>query len=161
MFETHGLLLSTLNHPIINGESVTLLLVQVEQTYCKNIQCFSGSSNQIEAHRALELLEDYHAKLVAPQDKNLRIAIERVIRIFKSRLFQALLGLGDPAVRTVNMRYPILCASNLEEPDGVGCSDESARASHHRLGLGCDGDPGSRCDSMLEAVAAAAVTSFI
>ncbi|XP_047482998.1 disks large 1 tumor suppressor protein-like [Penaeus chinensis] len=45
-----------------------------------------------EAHRALELLEDYHSKLNRPQDKQLRAAIERVIRIFKSRLFQALLG---------------------------------------------------------------------
>ena len=46
----------------------------------------------IEAHRALELLEDYHSRLSEPQDRTLRIAIERVIRIFKSRLFQALLG---------------------------------------------------------------------
>lgn len=45
-----------------------------------------------EAHRALELLEEYHAKLTSPQDKQLRSAIERVIGIFKSRLFQALLG---------------------------------------------------------------------
>ncbi|GFU27640.1 disks large 1 tumor suppressor protein [Nephila pilipes] len=44
-----------------------------------------------EAHRALELLEEYHCKLNKPQDKQLRNAIERVIRIFKSRLFQALL----------------------------------------------------------------------
>ncbi|KAA0201986.1 hypothetical protein HAZT_HAZT007567 [Hyalella azteca] len=40
----------------------------------------------------MELLEDYHAKLSRTQDKQLRLAIERVIRIFKSRLFQALLG---------------------------------------------------------------------
>lgn len=46
-----------------------------------------------EAHRALELLEDYHSRLSEPQDRALRIAIERVIRIFKSRLFQALLGM--------------------------------------------------------------------
>lgn len=45
-----------------------------------------------DAHRALELLEEYHAKLTSPQDKQLRTAIERVIHIFKSRLFQALLG---------------------------------------------------------------------
>jgi hypothetical protein len=45
-----------------------------------------------EAHRALELLEEYHTKLTSPQDKQLRAAIERVIGIFKSRLFQALLG---------------------------------------------------------------------
>ncbi|XP_072162342.1 disks large 1 tumor suppressor protein-like isoform X4 [Bemisia tabaci] len=51
-----------------------------------------------EAHRALELLEDYHAKLTRPQDKQLRLAIERVIRIFKSRLFQALLGMFNCSV---------------------------------------------------------------
>lgn len=49
-------------------------------------------SSFAEAHRALELLEDYHSRLGGPQDRALRIAIERVIRIFKSRLFQALLG---------------------------------------------------------------------
>uniref|UniRef100_A0A0C9RJM8 Dlg1_5 protein n=1 Tax=Fopius arisanus TaxID=64838 RepID=A0A0C9RJM8_9HYME len=48
-----------------------------------------------EAHRALELLEDYRAKLTRPQDKQLRLAIERVIRIFKSRLFQALLDIQE------------------------------------------------------------------
>ncbi|XP_026469573.1 uncharacterized protein LOC113373494 [Ctenocephalides felis] len=50
---------------------------------------------QGEAHRALELLEDYHVRLVGPQDKQLRAAIERVIRIFKSRLFQALLDIQE------------------------------------------------------------------
>ncbi|XP_063531564.1 disks large 1 tumor suppressor protein isoform X4 [Cydia strobilella] len=48
-----------------------------------------------EAHRALELLEDYHSKLVKPNDRQLRLAIERVIRIFKSRLFQALLDIQE------------------------------------------------------------------
>ncbi|CAG2169841.1 unnamed protein product [Oppiella nova] len=48
-----------------------------------------------EAHRALELLEEYHSTLDSPQDKQLRIAIERVIRIFKSRLFQALLDIQE------------------------------------------------------------------
>ncbi|KYQ46444.1 Disks large 1 tumor suppressor protein [Trachymyrmex zeteki] len=57
----------------------------------------------IQAHRALELLEDYHAKLTRPQDKQLRLAIERVIRIFKSRLFQALLGC--PRLRMINSRF--------------------------------------------------------
>ncbi|KAI8484692.1 Disks large 3, partial [Branchiostoma belcheri] len=47
------------------------------------------------AHRALELLEDYHAKLTKPGDRQLRAAIERVIRIFKSRLFQALLDIQE------------------------------------------------------------------
>ncbi|XP_034245031.1 uncharacterized protein LOC117647412 [Thrips palmi] len=48
-----------------------------------------------EAHRALELLEDYYAQLKDPQDRHLRVAIERVIRIFKSRLFQALLDIQE------------------------------------------------------------------
>ncbi|XP_031771722.1 uncharacterized protein LOC116414207 [Apis florea] len=53
-----------------------------------------------QAHRALELLEDYHAKLTRPQDKQLRLAIERVIRIFKSRLFQALLDENSSEILT-------------------------------------------------------------
>uniref|UniRef100_T1GJI3 L27 domain-containing protein n=1 Tax=Megaselia scalaris TaxID=36166 RepID=T1GJI3_MEGSC len=49
------------------------------------------NSSWLKAHRALELLEDYHSRLSDPSDRALRMAIERVIRIFKSRLFQALL----------------------------------------------------------------------
>ncbi|XP_076548235.1 disks large 1 tumor suppressor protein isoform X2 [Osmia lignaria lignaria] len=56
---------------------------------------YSTLDETAEAHRALELLEDYHAKLTRPQDKQLRLAIERVIRIFKSRLFQALLDIQE------------------------------------------------------------------
>ncbi|XP_052214456.1 disks large homolog 1-like isoform X2 [Dreissena polymorpha] len=48
-----------------------------------------------DAHRALELLEDYHSRLNKPQDKPLKNAIERVIRIFKSKLFQALLDIQE------------------------------------------------------------------
>jgi len=48
-----------------------------------------------EAHRALELLEDYYSRLGDSDDKQLRAAIERVIRIFKSRLFQALLDIQE------------------------------------------------------------------
>ncbi|XP_054269882.1 disks large 1 tumor suppressor protein-like [Macrosteles quadrilineatus] len=58
-----------------------------------------------EAHRALELLEDYHSKLIKPQDKQLRLAIERVIRIFKSRLFQALLGKENSERLTIAKRF--------------------------------------------------------
>jgi len=45
-----------------------------------------------DAHRALELLEEYHSRLVSEEDQQLRRAIEQVIRIFKSCLFKALLG---------------------------------------------------------------------
>ena len=48
-----------------------------------------------EAHRALELLEDYYTRLDTDDERQLRAAIERVIRIFKSRLFQALLDIQE------------------------------------------------------------------
>ena len=48
-----------------------------------------------EAHRALELLEDYYARLDENEEKELKVAIERVIKIFKSRLFQALLDIQE------------------------------------------------------------------
>ncbi|XP_076370187.1 disks large homolog 1-like isoform X3 [Tachypleus tridentatus] len=53
------------------------------------------STKDSEAHQALELLEEYHSNLTSPQDKQLRNAIERVIRIFKSRLFLALLDIQE------------------------------------------------------------------
>jgi disks large protein 1 len=46
-----------------------------------------------EAHRALELLEDYYSRLDDVEERELKVAIERVIKIFKSRLFQALLDI--------------------------------------------------------------------
>lgn len=49
-------------------------------------------NNNTDAHRALELLENYCANLNAPQDRQLRMAIEKLIHIFKSNLFKALLG---------------------------------------------------------------------
>lgn len=48
-----------------------------------------------DAHRALELLEDYCNRLNSPGDKQLRIAIEKLIFIFKSSLFQALLDIQE------------------------------------------------------------------
>ncbi|XP_037813229.1 disks large 1 tumor suppressor protein isoform X8 [Lucilia sericata] len=59
------------------------------------IETYDEMSQEKKAHRALELLEDYHSRLSEPQDRALRIAIERVIRIFKSRLFQALLDIQE------------------------------------------------------------------
>lgn len=45
-----------------------------------------------EIHRALELLGDYHAALVKTSEKLLSIEIERIMRVLKSRFFQALIG---------------------------------------------------------------------
>lgn len=59
-----------------------------------------------DAHRALELLEDYHRRLQSStsntindyqqkQQEELRVAIERIIKIFRSKLFQALLEIQE------------------------------------------------------------------
>ncbi|KAI6209516.1 hypothetical protein M3Y96_00229500 [Aphelenchoides besseyi] len=64
--------------------------------------------NQIQAHRALELLEEYHSELQRPSDAELRIAIEKVISIFKSNLFQALCDIQDFYDNTLlNERIPL------------------------------------------------------
>lgn len=53
----------------------------------------NGNNNgQIsEAHRAMELLEEYHASL-GHTDSDLRRELERIITVFKRELFQSLLG---------------------------------------------------------------------
>uniref|UniRef100_A0A8C8JQS0 Uncharacterized protein n=1 Tax=Oncorhynchus tshawytscha TaxID=74940 RepID=A0A8C8JQS0_ONCTS len=48
--------------------------------------------NNILTARALGLLEDYCAKLRKPEEQQLKTAIQRVMGVFKSSLFQALLG---------------------------------------------------------------------
>lgn len=45
-----------------------------------------------DAQRALQLLEEYRTKLSQTGDPHLRLSIERVINIFQSTLFQALIG---------------------------------------------------------------------
>lgn len=59
------------------------------------VSFFAMPVRKQDAHRALELLEDYHLRLSQPQDTQLKVAIEKVIRIFKSRLFQALLDIQE------------------------------------------------------------------
>ncbi|CAF5196888.1 unnamed protein product, partial [Rotaria magnacalcarata] len=49
----------------------------------------------LDAYRALELLEEYYNRLDSPEDKPLKNAIDRVIKVFKSRLFQALLDIQE------------------------------------------------------------------
>eukprot|EP00062_Callorhinchus_milii_P000185 gi/632933996/ref/XP_007895820.1/ PREDICTED: disks large homolog 1 isoform X1 [Callorhinchus milii] len=48
-----------------------------------------------DAQRALQLLEDYRTKLGKTEDRQLRISIERVINIFQSNLFQALIDIQE------------------------------------------------------------------
>lgn len=53
-------------------------------------QCFIMMFS--DAQRALQLLEEYRTKLSQTGDPHLRLSIERVINIFQSTLFQALIG---------------------------------------------------------------------
>ncbi|KAK9401579.1 disks large 1 [Crotalus adamanteus] len=48
-----------------------------------------------DTQRALRLLEDYRAKLSPRGDRQLRTSVERVIGIFRSSLFQALLDIQE------------------------------------------------------------------
>ena len=48
-----------------------------------------------DTERALGLLEDYCSKLIKPEEQQLKTAIQRVMGIFKSSLFQALLGKSE------------------------------------------------------------------
>uniref|UniRef100_A0A452FKZ2 L27-1 domain-containing protein n=1 Tax=Capra hircus TaxID=9925 RepID=A0A452FKZ2_CAPHI len=48
--------------------------------------CFSDTD------RALSLLEEYCKKLRKPEEQQLKNAVKKVMGIFKSSLFQALLG---------------------------------------------------------------------
>ncbi|XP_067851223.1 disks large homolog 1 isoform X2 [Heptranchias perlo] len=48
-----------------------------------------------DAQRALKLLENYRAKLGKTEDRQLRASIERVISIFRSNLFQALIDIQE------------------------------------------------------------------
>ena len=46
----------------------------------------------IDAHKALELLEEYRKKLSGTENEELREALSKAIVAIRSRLFQALLG---------------------------------------------------------------------
>ncbi|XP_051567692.1 disks large homolog 1-like isoform X6 [Myxocyprinus asiaticus] len=48
-----------------------------------------------DAQRVLQLLEEYRAKLSQTEDRHLRLSIERVINIFESTLFQALIDIQE------------------------------------------------------------------
>ncbi|XP_053312077.1 disks large 1 tumor suppressor protein-like [Spea bombifrons] len=48
-----------------------------------------------DTERALKLLEEYCSKLQKPEEQQLRQAIEKVIRMFKSNLFKALIDIQE------------------------------------------------------------------
>eukprot|EP00112_Aurelia_sp_Birch-Aquarium-sp1_P018460 Seg4405.2 transcript_id=Seg4405.2/GoldUCD/mRNA.D3Y31 product="Disks large 1 tumor suppressor protein" protein_id=Seg4405.2/GoldUCD/D3Y31 len=48
-----------------------------------------------DAERALRLLEAYQSKLASPEDAALRNAVDRVVRLFRSKLFYALIDIQE------------------------------------------------------------------
>ncbi|CAF4594175.1 unnamed protein product [Rotaria sp. Silwood1] len=77
-----------------------------------------------DAYRALDLLEEYYNRLDSPEDKPLKNAIDRVIKVFKSRLFQALMDiqefyetilLDEQSDRTAKMRATLQLVDELEK----------------------------------------------
>ena len=87
-----------------------------------------------EAHRALELLENYYSRLDDAEEKELKAAIERVIKIFKSRLFQALLDIQE---------FYQLTLMDESKPNAIKASEAIEMASRWEHGQGPFGRPPS------------------
>ncbi|XP_026062153.1 discs large homolog 1-like protein isoform X12 [Carassius auratus] len=70
-----------------------------------------------DAQRALLLLEDYRSKLSNTEDRQLRNSIQRVIDIFQSNLFQALIDIQEFYEVTLldNQR----CGESVKVPDAI------------------------------------------
>jgi len=85
-----------------------------------------------EAHRALELLEDYYSRLDDTEEKELKAAIERVIKIFKSRLFQALLDIQE---------FYELTLMDESKTNAIKASEAIEMASRWEVGQGPFGKP--------------------
>ncbi|XP_016364039.1 discs large homolog 1-like protein isoform X7 [Sinocyclocheilus rhinocerous] len=70
-----------------------------------------------DAQRALLLLEEYRSKLSNTEDRQLRISIQRVIDIFQSNLFQALIDIQEFYEVTLldNQR----CGESVKVPDAI------------------------------------------
>ncbi|KAM4043532.1 disks large homolog 1 isoform 18-T18 [Anomaloglossus baeobatrachus] len=70
-----------------------------------------------DTQRALDLLEEYRIKLNQTEDKQLRKSIERVINIFQSNLFQALIDIQE--FYEVTLLDNPRCTDNSKAPEPV------------------------------------------
>ncbi|XP_077146501.1 disks large homolog 1 isoform X14 [Ranitomeya variabilis] len=70
-----------------------------------------------DTQRALDLLEEYRTKLNQTEDKQLRKSIERVINIFQSNLFQALIDIQE--FYEVTLLDNPRCTDNSKAPEPV------------------------------------------
>uniref|UniRef100_F6VPE3 Disks large homolog 1 n=1 Tax=Macaca mulatta TaxID=9544 RepID=F6VPE3_MACMU len=69
-----------------------------------------------DTQRALHLLEEYRSKLSQTEDRQLRSSIERVINIFQSNLFQALIDIQEFYEVTLLDNPKCIDRSKLSEP---------------------------------------------
>ncbi|XP_021790747.1 disks large homolog 1 isoform X10 [Papio anubis] len=69
-----------------------------------------------DTQRALHLLEEYRSKLSQTEDRQLRSSIERVINIFQSNLFQALIDIQEFYEVTLLDNPKCVDRSKLSEP---------------------------------------------
>uniref|UniRef100_A0A8C5P975 L27-1 domain-containing protein n=1 Tax=Leptobrachium leishanense TaxID=445787 RepID=A0A8C5P975_9ANUR len=65
----------------------------------------------VKIARALALLEDYCVRFFKPEELHIRQAVEKVIRMFKSDLFKALIGKSQLSLvfRGSSKRYRFIC----------------------------------------------------
>ncbi|NXT79467.1 DLG1 protein, partial [Zapornia atra] len=76
-----------------------------------------------DTDRALVLLEEYCKKLRKPEEQQLKKAIRKVMGIFKSSLFQALLGsFAKKATRHGTISHPLLPVAVAY--DVLGCQKD-------------------------------------
>ncbi|XP_051561738.1 disks large homolog 1 isoform X14 [Myxocyprinus asiaticus] len=98
-----------------------------------------------DAHRVLQLLEEYRAKLSQTEDRHLRLSIERVINIFESTLFQALIDIQEfyevslqdnedkpkePSNLKTGQPFPPVNEWNLSGPPSTTVPSETVLSSH-------------------------------
>ncbi|XP_074988110.1 disks large homolog 1 isoform X13 [Caretta caretta] len=74
------------------------------------------SAEGSDTQRALRLLEEYRSKLSQSEDRQLRNSIERVINIFQSNLFQALIDIQEFYEVTLLDNPKCIDHSKLSEP---------------------------------------------
>uniref|UniRef100_A0A8C7QXB7 Discs, large homolog 2 (Drosophila) n=1 Tax=Oncorhynchus mykiss TaxID=8022 RepID=A0A8C7QXB7_ONCMY len=86
--------------------------------------------------RALGLLEDYCAKLRKPEEQQLKSAIQRVMGVFKSSLFQALLDIQEIYEVTL-LNTQKSCEQKLEEINHMADKWEQTESLVAQLTLRC------------------------
>ncbi|XP_073937776.1 disks large homolog 2 isoform X2 [Castor canadensis] len=96
-----------------------------EGTFCVEVKCSVNMTCCYYTDRALSLLEEYCKKLRKPEEQLLKTAVKKVMSIFKSSLFQALLDIQEfYEVTLLNSQKS--CEQKIEEANQVAQKWEKA-----------------------------------